>query len=147
MINNLYIAGKYDQEMIKQEIGFFSKIDQNLINYFSIYSPVERGIILFEVDYFDGNFPTRITIYLQEDTFTLNLIDFSMYLSKKLKDNVLISHWENNPFLWILINPEGNLYQVEEIPLDKECYLMIDTEKRINLDLAYVKEKMGIENS
>lgn len=41
-------------------------------------------------------------------------------MSRSLKTANLISYWTNNPFLWILIEPIGDIFKVEEIPGDDE---------------------------
>jgi hypothetical protein len=132
-----FLTSKYNKEEIKKQVVLYSNIDESAINF--IESDVDESDLFIDIDYFKGDFLTRIRVYEKPNLRIVDMVELGRYLAISFAENALISHWHNNPFLWILIDSEGNLFQVDEKPVDKIGWIMINRQNKVVLDLEKVK--------
>lgn len=97
-----------------------------------------------------GDFDTRLCVYKPKYICPkAKEVDFAIFLSHNLDKNVLITYWDNNPYLWILIQPNGRLYKVKDIPKEKAIenlevpFLELDKTFREELNLETVRERLS----
>jgi hypothetical protein len=136
----LYLEKHFDIETLKEVISTFLNIDVRSIGYLNDTS-IEEKEVYIDIENYDIGFGTRLAVYKDLD-FCSNLkeIDLSLFLSQKLDNDVLISFWTNNPFLWILVRPDGELFKVEEIPRE-EGGIEINFESKEIISLSLVRKE------
>lgn len=136
----IYIQKRLDRIKLQEEVANFFNVDQYTIG--NLDSSESSKDIYLNVEYFDTGFYTRLSVYFDTKNYNnLKEIDFGIYLSESLKENVLISFWTNNPFLWILIEAKGSIFKVREIPGEDECGIEIDFSSKELLSLEIVKRE------
>ncbi|GGH00623.1 hypothetical protein [Pedobacter zeae] len=129
-----YIQQRFESIKLYEEVAEFFNVDPSKIG--NLDSNVSKDIYL-NVEYFDAGFCTRLSVYFDVKNYNnLKEIDFSIFLSERLNENVLISFWTNNPFLWILIEPKGSLFKVQEIPGDEGVVIDFTSKELLSLELV-----------
>lgn len=130
------IRKKYSEDRLKKVVADFLNISVNSIG--NIYDLGLGGEVNIDVDYLDGDFATRLSVYKRDDLMAeLKEIDFAIYISEILKETVLITYWTDNPFFWIRIHFYGEIYKVKEVPSEREKFIQIN---------KLFKEKLEKEN-
>lgn len=136
MSYDILIRKKYSEDRLKKAVADFLNISVNSIG--NIYDLGLGGEVNIDVDYLDGDFATRLSVYKRDDLMAeLKEIDFAIYISEILKETVLITYWTDNPFFWIRIHFNGEIYKVKEVPSEREKFIQIN---------KLFKEKLEKEN-
>ncbi len=135
----LYLEKYYDGEDLKGITSEFLGISKESLGYLDT-SANDREVYL-EIENYDVGFCTRLSVY-KDSNLCSNLmeLDFGFFLSRKLQDNILMSYWDNNPYLWILIDHCGSIFQVMEMPKE-ERGIEIDLTDKVPLDEQIVRQK------
>lgn len=115
----IFLEKHYGQEKLRQMTAAFLNIDTNSIGY--LQEDTSNKNVYIEITNYEVGFRTQLAVYKDSKLCTnLMEIDFSLFLSKKLNDNALVSYWTNNPFLWILVKPNGDTFKAMETPKEDE---------------------------
>jgi hypothetical protein len=138
MSYDLFIKGRYSESQLRKIVADFLEIDANFIGNLYDLGP-ERDVNI-DVDYLDGDFTTRLSVYKNDDLRpTLKEIDFAIDVSVNLKEIVMITYWDDNPFFWITIQPNGEIHKVQEIPNEREKFIQINQFLQEKLELEEIR--------
>jgi hypothetical protein len=138
---DLFIKGKYSEGLLRKVVSRFLNIDIKSIG--NLYDLGPGGDVNIDLDHLEGDFVTRLSVYKSDDLMPGSKeIDFAIYLSVNLKDIVMISYWDDNPFLWIMIQPNGDIYKVQEMPDEREKFIKIDDTFKEKLELDEIRPKL-----
>jgi hypothetical protein len=137
----------YSETQLRKVVADCLNIDVTLIG--GLYDLGIGGDVNIDIDYLEGDLTTKLSVYKTNDLKPeLKEIDFAINVSISLEDIVLITYWDNNPFFWIMVQPNKEIYKVKEIPNERERFIQIDEFFREKLELEDIRslQHAGIYN-
>jgi hypothetical protein len=119
MSYDLLIEKNHTVDDLRSLVAEFLKVD--IRNIGDLYDRKTDNEVNIRLSVARGDFKTRFEVYKSLDMrHEVKEVDFAMFLSTRLNNFVLMTYWDSNPYLWILVQPNGSLYKVMDIPNEDE---------------------------